>query len=36
MVVNIWGDDYLGSEGVVDDVVRRVGKKMGGLKVERI
>lgn len=32
----LWGDDYFGSDRVVDDLVRRLRKKMPGLKVETI
>lgn len=32
----LWGDDYFGSDRVVDDLVRRLRKKMPELKVETI
>lgn len=32
----VWGDDYFGSDRVVDDLVRRVRKKMPKLKVNTI
>lgn len=33
---NIWGDDYVGSDRVVDDLVRRLRKKMPEFRVETI
>lgn len=33
---NIWGDDYFGSDRVVDDLIRRLRKKMPNLNVETI
>jgi two-component system response regulator CssR len=36
-IINIlWGDSYFGSDRVVDDLVRRLRKKMSRLKVETI
>lgn len=32
----VWGDDYFGSDRVVDDLIRRMRKKMTGLKVETL
>lgn len=32
----LWGDDYFGSDRVVDDLVRRLRKKLNGLKIETI
>lgn len=32
----LWGDDYFGSDRVVDDLVRRLRKKMPRLKIETI
>jgi len=32
----IWGEDYFGSDRVVDDLVRRVRKKLSKLKIEAI
>jgi len=32
----IWGDDYFGSDRVVDDLVRRLRKKMPYLKLETV
>lgn len=36
LLAEIWGDDYFGSDRVVDDLVRRVRKKIPGLRVETI
>ncbi|AWG37207.1 MULTISPECIES: response regulator transcription factor [Bacillus] len=36
ILLNIWGHDYFGTDRVVDDLVRRLRKKMPGLKVETI
>lgn len=33
---NIWGDDYFGSDRVVDDLVRRLRKKMPYIKINTI
>ena len=33
---NIWGDDYFGSDRAVDDLVRRLRKKMPNLNVSTI
>jgi two-component system response regulator CssR len=33
---DLWGDDYFGSDRVVDDLVRRLRKKMPELKVETL
>lgn len=33
---NLWGDDYFGSDRVVDDLVRRLRKKLPKLKIETI
>lgn len=32
----VWGDDYFGSDRVVDDVVRRIRKKMSELPLETV
>ena len=32
----IWGDDYFGSDRVVDDLLRRLRQKMPNLNVETI
>ncbi|MDR7908164.1 response regulator transcription factor [Bacillus velezensis] len=36
ILLKIWGHDYFGTDRVVDDLVRRLRKKMPGLKVETI
>ncbi|AOU02273.1 response regulator transcription factor [Bacillus velezensis] len=36
ILLKIWGYDYFGTDRVVDDLVRRLRKKMPGLKVETI
>lgn len=36
IISDLWGDNYFGSDRVVDDVVRRLRKKMPNLKVETI
>lgn len=36
ILVKIWGHDYFGTDRVVDDLVRRLRKKMPDLKVETI
>ena len=36
ILTNIWGDNYFGNERVVDDLVRRLRKKMPKLNVNTI
>jgi len=36
ILANLWGDDYFGTDRVVDDLVRRLRKKMPELKLETI
>lgn len=36
LLSEIWGDDYFGSDRVVDDLIRRVRKKVPGLRIEAI
>jgi two-component system, OmpR family, response regulator CssR len=36
ILTNLWGSDYFGTDRVVDDLVRRLRKKMPDLKVETI
>lgn len=36
IITRIWGQDYVGSDRVVDDLIRRLRKKMPGLKIETI
>lgn len=33
---NVWGDDYFGSDRVVDDLIRRLRQKMPNLQIETI
>ncbi|MNO00489.1 Transcriptional regulatory protein CssR [compost metagenome] len=32
----IWGEDYFGSDRVVDDLIRRVRRKLPGLRLETL
>jgi two-component system, OmpR family, response regulator CssR len=34
ILVHVWGDDYVGSDRAVDDVIRRVRKKMPRMNLE--
>lgn len=34
LLIHIWGDDYFGTDRVVDDLVRRLRKKMSKLRIE--
>jgi two-component system, OmpR family, response regulator CssR len=36
LLSRIWGDDYFGSDRVVDDLIRRVRKKMPELRLETL
>jgi two-component system response regulator CssR len=36
ILTNLWGSDYYGTDRVVDDLVRRLRKKMPELKIETI
>jgi two-component system response regulator CssR len=36
IIAQVWGEDYIGSDRVVDDLIRRLRKKMTGLKLETI
>ncbi|KKI93407.1 transcriptional regulator [Bacillus sp. SA1-12] len=36
ILTNLWGQDYFGTDRVVDDLVRRLRKKMPDLKLETI
>lgn len=36
IIQNIWGHNYHGSDRVVDDLVRRLRKKMGDIKIETV
>ena len=36
ILTSVWGNDYFGTDRVVDDLVRRVRKKVGKLKIEAV
>lgn len=36
IIENVWGDDYYGSDRVVDDLVRRLRKKLPEIKIETV
>jgi two-component system response regulator CssR len=36
ILVSVWGDDYFGSDRVVDDTIRRLRKKMESLSLETV
>ncbi|MDS0526124.1 response regulator transcription factor [Clostridium sp. SHJSY1] len=36
ILVSVWGDDYFGSDRVVDDTIRRLRKKMENLNIETV
>lgn len=36
IIRNVWGDDYFGSDRVVDDLVRRMRRKMQKIEVETL
>lgn len=36
VLINVWGPDYFGTDRVVDDLVRRVRKKMPALRLETV
>ncbi|HHU69015.1 MAG TPA: response regulator transcription factor [Thermoanaerobacterales bacterium] len=36
ILTNVWGTDYFGTDRVVDDLVRRIRKKMPDLRIETI
>lgn len=36
ILFHIWGDDYFGSDRVVDDLIRRLRKKVPKLNIETI
>jgi len=36
ILVSVWGDDYFGSDRVVDDTIRRLRKKMDKLALETV
>ncbi|KEJ04019.1 response regulator transcription factor [Clostridium botulinum] len=36
ILINIWGEDYFGSDRVIDDTIRRLRKKMDKLDLETV
>ena len=36
ILVSVWGDDYFGSDRVVDDTIRRLRRKMEGLNIDTV
>lgn len=36
ILIKVWGDDYFGSDRVVDDTIRRLRKKVEGLNIETV
>ena len=36
ILIKVWGDDYFGSDRVVDDTIRRLRKKMDKLDIETV
>lgn len=36
ILINVWGQDYFGSDRVVDDTIRRLRKKMNKLNIETV
>jgi len=36
LIIKVWGDDYFGSDRVVDDTIRRVRKKLPNLNIKTI
>ncbi|WP_407271980.1 response regulator transcription factor [Radiobacillus sp. PE A8.2] len=36
LLTRIWGDDYFGSDRAVDDLIKRLRKKMDGLPIETV
>lgn len=36
ILINVWGNDYFGSDRVVDDTIRRLRKKMENLNLETV
>ncbi|MBD7912802.1 MULTISPECIES: response regulator transcription factor [Clostridium] len=36
ILITVWGNDYFGSDRVVDDTIRRLRKKMEGLMIETV
>ena len=36
ILISVWGDDYFGSDRVVDDTIRRLRKKVEMLNIETV
>ncbi|EKN42559.1 DNA-binding response regulator, partial [Clostridium botulinum CFSAN001627] len=36
ILISIWGEDYFGSDRVIDDTIRRLRKKMDKLDLETV
>ncbi|AJA46319.1 transcriptional regulatory protein CssR [Clostridium pasteurianum DSM 525 = ATCC 6013] len=36
ILISVWGDDYFGSDRVVDDTIRRLRKKLSRLNIETV
>lgn len=36
ILINVWGEDYFGSDRVVDDTIRRLRRKMNKLNIETV
>lgn len=36
ILINVWGDDYFGSDRVVDDTIRRLRKKVEKMNIETV
>ena len=36
ILLGVWGDDYFGSDRVIDDTIRRLRRKMEGLDIETV
>jgi two-component system response regulator CssR len=36
ILVNVWGEDYFGSDRVVDDIIRRLRRKVENLNIDTV
>lgn len=36
LLVDVWGDDYFGSDRAVDDLIKRLRKKMDGIQIDTV
>src|SRR5699024_697583 len=36
LLVDVWGDDYFGSDRAVDDLIKRLRKKMDGIHIDTV